>query len=62
MPMPINNIEEYDKITEVVWYTPEKGRNEITSVPLLNETKYTDLYVQIPSRLPIFADVPHVLH
>jgi len=41
MPMPINNIEEYDKITEVVWYTPEKGRNEITSVPLLNETKYT---------------------
>ena len=30
MPMPINNLEEYDKIIEVGWYVPDKDRSEIT--------------------------------
>ena len=29
MPMPINNGEEYDKVVNVSWYTPEKSREEI---------------------------------
>lgn len=29
MPMPINNIEEYDKIIEVGWYVPDKERSEM---------------------------------
>lgn len=30
MPMPINNLEEYDKIIEVGWYVPDKERNEMS--------------------------------
>ncbi|KAB8349653.1 hypothetical protein FH972_023672 [Carpinus fangiana] len=29
MPMPISTIEEYDKIIDVGWYTPDKPREEI---------------------------------
>jgi exocyst complex component 6 len=28
MPMPINNLDEYDKVVNVSWYTPEKPREE----------------------------------
>lgn len=30
MPMPINNMEEFDKVDTVSWYTPEKSREELT--------------------------------
>ncbi|KAI9672435.1 MAG: hypothetical protein M1829_004514 [Trizodia sp. TS-e1964] len=30
MPMPINNIEEYDKVVNVSWYTPDKTREELS--------------------------------
>ncbi|ORY09876.1 exocyst complex subunit Sec15-like-domain-containing protein [Clohesyomyces aquaticus] len=30
MPMPINSIEEYDKVVSVSWYTPDKEREELT--------------------------------
>ncbi|PSN71029.1 exocyst complex subunit Sec15-like protein [Corynespora cassiicola Philippines] len=30
MPMPINSVEEYDKVVTVSWYTPEKPREELT--------------------------------
>lgn len=30
MPMPINTIEEYDKVVSVSWYTPEKERGQLT--------------------------------
>ncbi|KAH7386924.1 exocyst complex subunit Sec15-like-domain-containing protein [Phaeosphaeria sp. MPI-PUGE-AT-0046c] len=30
MPMPINNMEEFDKVDTVSWYTPEKTREELT--------------------------------
>ena len=28
MPMPINNPNEYDKVINVSWYTPEKDREQ----------------------------------
>ena len=28
MPMPIQNLEEFDKVINVSWYSPEKPRNE----------------------------------
>jgi hypothetical protein len=30
MPMPIQNLEEFDKVINVSWYTPEKPREEQT--------------------------------
>ena len=30
MPMPINNLEEYDKVVNVSWYTPEKPREDLS--------------------------------
>ncbi|KAK4939117.1 Rab GTPase-binding exocyst subunit S15, partial [Elasticomyces elasticus] len=32
MPMPINNLDEYDKVVNVSWYTPDKDR-ELLSFP-----------------------------
>ena len=32
MPMPISSLEEYDKIIDVGWYTPERDREDITYV------------------------------
>ncbi|KAI9810953.1 MAG: hypothetical protein M1827_005684 [Pycnora praestabilis] len=29
MPMPINNLDEYDKVVNVSWYTPDKDRQEL---------------------------------
>lgn len=31
--MPVNNIEEYDKVVNVSWYAPEKSREELRYVP-----------------------------
>jgi hypothetical protein len=28
MPMPINNPDEYDKVINVSWYTPDKDREQ----------------------------------
>jgi hypothetical protein len=30
MPMPINSIEEYEKVVTVSWYSPEKTKEELT--------------------------------
>ncbi|KAI9697901.1 MAG: hypothetical protein M1836_004253 [Candelina mexicana] len=30
MPMPINNLDEYDKVVNVSWYEPSKDRNELS--------------------------------
>jgi hypothetical protein len=32
MPMPIANLDEYDKVINVSWFTPDKPREELTSV------------------------------
>lgn len=29
MPMPVNNLEQYDKVVNVSWYVPDKEREEI---------------------------------
>ena len=29
MPMAISKLEEYDKVVNVSWYTPEKPREEL---------------------------------
>ncbi|KAI9796806.1 MAG: hypothetical protein M1833_005949 [Piccolia ochrophora] len=30
MPMPINNLDEYDKVVNVSWYTPDKDRDMLS--------------------------------
>lgn len=30
MPMPIGNLDEYDKVVNVSWFTPEKPREDLT--------------------------------
>lgn len=30
MPMPVNNIDEYDKVVNVSWFKPDKPREELT--------------------------------
>ncbi len=30
MPMPINTTDEYDKVVNVSWYTPEKPKEHLT--------------------------------
>lgn len=30
MPMPINSLDEYDKVINVSWYTPETARENLT--------------------------------
>jgi len=32
MPMPINSVEEYDKVVTVSWYSPDRTRDELTYV------------------------------
>lgn len=29
MPMPISNLDEYDKVVNVSWFTPDKSRDEL---------------------------------
>jgi hypothetical protein len=37
MPMPINSIEEYEKVVTVSWYSPEKTKEELTyASPIMN--------------------------
>lgn len=32
MPMPINSLDEYNKVVNVSWYTPDKDPEELTYV------------------------------
>jgi exocyst complex component 6 len=32
MPMAINSLEEYEKVLNVSWFTPDKTPEELTSV------------------------------
>jgi exocyst complex component 6 len=38
MPMPINSLEEYDKVVTVSWYSPDKTREELTYGPDLKSS------------------------
>lgn len=37
MPMPINNLEEYDKVLSVSWYNADKERDKLTYVLVYSE-------------------------
>lgn len=38
MPMPIQSLEEFDKVFSVSWYNPEKPREEqMLETPFLND-------------------------
>lgn len=43
MPMPINNPDEYDKVINVSWYTPEKDREQQKYVCSFGASKITML-------------------
>jgi hypothetical protein len=30
MPMPISNMEEYNKVIDITWFTPDKPKEELT--------------------------------
>jgi hypothetical protein len=32
MPMPISDLDEYDKVVKVSWFTPDKPREELMYV------------------------------
>ena len=32
MPMPISNLDEYDKVVNVSWFTPDIPRDELSYV------------------------------
>lgn len=34
MPMPISNLDEYDKVVNVSWFTPDKKREELRHVQI----------------------------
>jgi hypothetical protein len=34
MPMPVGNLDEYDKVINVSWYVPDKPRESLTYVSL----------------------------
>jgi hypothetical protein len=61
MPMPISNLDEYDKVVNVSWYTPEKPRQELAYVSL----RIFDLkinIVQVSLCIAVFTDVSALLH
>ena len=62
MPMPISNMEEYDKVINVSWFTPEKEREELTSVNDLNGMWMLLTHTQIPMRSSLLPDVSSLLH
>ncbi|KAG0648560.1 Exocyst complex component sec15 [Hyphodiscus hymeniophilus] len=49
MPMPISNLDEYDKVVNVSWFTPEKPREELTYVHIST--------LQAPTNVPRFPCV-----
>lgn len=62
MPMAISQMEEYDKVVNVSWYTPEIAREELTSVTRLFPYGLMLTVIQLPLRFTIFPNVPIMLH
>lgn len=62
MPMAINSMEEYEKVINVTWYTPEYQLEDVTYVSnLAYRIKSTNAF-QYSMRASIFTDVPPLLH
>jgi exocyst complex component 6 len=58
MPMPISNLDEYDKVINVSWFTPDKDREELKSVNY-TKTRYMLLTMtRFPCVLPFSQMYP----
>lgn len=67
MPMPIQSLEEFNKVLNVSWYHPEKPVDEqvyvyiqVLFTPPVRTG--TNLRLQFPMCLAIFANVSLMLH
>ena len=61
MPMPINNLDEYDKVVNVSWYKPEKEREDLVYVVTF-PANYSTEVIKISLCTSLFADVSTLLH
>ena len=61
MPMPINTSEEYDKVVNVSWYSPEKDRRDLVydtpHLQMISLLISTDFHVSCPSHKCIHSAV-----
>jgi hypothetical protein len=62
MPMPISNLDEYDKVVNVSWFTPDKPRGELSYVILAFVDKAGADPCQISMRVALLSDVPSLLY
>lgn len=58
MPMPINTLDEYDKVVNVSWYTSDKPREELTSVSVLSPNAFANRHQRFPCVLPFSQMYP----
>lgn len=59
MPMPINSLDEYDKVVNVSWYAPEKPREQLTYVATPIQSLLRSLtYNSFPCVLPFSQMYP----
>jgi exocyst complex component 6 len=63
MPMPINSLDEYDKVINVSWYTPETNRSDLKFVfrSGIQDVHIANL-LQIPMRFTLLSDVSTLLY
>lgn len=57
MPMPIHKPDEYDKVVNVSWYTPEKSREELRYIYDINRLILLIIY-RFPCVLPFSQMYP----
>lgn len=62
MPMPISNLDEYDKVVNVSWFTPDKPREELSYVILAFVAKVDADPCQISMRVALLSDVSSLLY
>lgn len=58
MPMPISNLDEYDKVVNVSWFTPEKSREELTQVFKVKRIRISLTPSRFPCVLPFSQMYP----
>lgn len=58
MPMPISKIDEYDKVVNVSWFTPDKPREELVYVQSYIQVKQALTPIRFPLVLPFSQMYP----
>jgi DUF438 domain-containing protein len=61
MPMPISNLDEYDKVVNVSWFTPDKPRDELSYALSPTFEVHSDTF-QISMRFAFLTNVSTLLH